>query len=98
MAHKVGHLFSNLVHKSAEILPHGDVEAVLLFLVLDVAAVALVVEILQHLAEDGAEVLRRHVFVGAAAQFRDLDIAPVGQVEGGSVAVGETEKAIVPYR
>lgn len=50
MAHKVGHFFSNLVHKSAEILPHGDVEAVLLFLVLDVAAVALVVEILQHQA------------------------------------------------
>ena len=62
-------------------------EAGLLFLIFHVAHAFLVVQVLEHLAQDGAQVLRRHVFIGAAAQLRYFHVMPVGKVEGGAVAV-----------
>ena len=45
-------------------------------------------EVLQDLRERGAQILRRDVRIGPFPEFGDLDIVPVGQVEGGAIAVG----------
>ena len=61
-------------------------KAVLLALVLYVAE-ALIVDIAENLAEDGAEILRRDVLIRTAAEFLNLHVAPIREVEGGTVAV-----------
>ena len=67
---------------------HGDVEAVLLPLILYEAAVTLVVNVLEDLAEDCPQVFLRNVLVRTAPQVWYLDISPVSKVESGPVAVG----------
>ena len=67
--------------------PDSDMEAVLLPFVFDEAAVALVMEVFEDLAQRSAEVLGRDILIWAAAEVGNLHIAPVGQVERGSVSM-----------
>ena len=62
-------------------------EAVLLLLIFYKAAVSLVVNVFKDLAQCGAEVLGRDVFIRAPAKIGDFNLAPVGQIERGSVTV-----------
>ena len=62
-------------------------ETVLFFLILHIAG-SLIAQVFQDLGQRGPEILGRYVCIGPAAEFRHLDIAPVSQVEGGTVAVG----------
>ena len=62
-------------------------ETVLFFLILHIAG-SLIAQVFQDLGQRGPEILGRYVCIGPTAEFRHLDIAPVSQVEGGTVAVG----------
>ena len=44
-------------------------------------------DIAENLAEDGAEILRRNVLIRTAAELLNLHVAPIREVEGGTVAV-----------
>lgn len=52
-------------------------KAMLLLFILYKADIPLVVEPFEHLAQYGPQVFGRNVFIRAAPELRDLDIAPV---------------------